>query len=75
MDLLFLAQVAAPAAPLGLVHLLVAVLIFGLIFSVLWWAISQVPLPSPFAQIARVILVLIVVIVLIDLLWPYLAIR
>lgn len=48
--------------------LLIALIIWGLILAIIWWAISQIPVPEPFSWVIRVVFALIVVIVLIDLL-------
>lgn len=53
-----------------LIHLLIWILILGLVFYLAYWALSQVPLPAPFAVAARVILAIIVIIVLIQLVLP-----
>ena len=53
-----------------MISILVTILIMCLIFGVLWWVISLIPLPAPFGQIARVVCALIVVIWLIYLLLP-----
>jgi len=47
-----------------LVNLLVAVIVFGLLF----WLISFLPLPEPFGMIAYVVLVIIAVIWVINML-------
>jgi hypothetical protein len=54
----------------GLVHLLIVLIIIGLIFSVLWWAITQIPMPPPYATVVRVLFVLIIVLVLLSILLP-----
>lgn len=46
-----------------LITLVIYLIIAGLIFYVLYWAISQVPLPEPFNTVARVALVLIAVLI------------
>lgn len=53
----------------GLISLLVYVLVIGLIVWLALWVISQLPLPAPFAQIARVIVVVVACLILIGLLW------
>jgi len=53
---------------MALIPLLITLLIVGVIFAVIWWGISQVPLPAPFAMVVRVVFVVIVVIVLISML-------
>ena len=55
-----------------LVHVLLVVLVLGLIFAVVWWALSYLPMPAPFNQIARFIVVLIFALILIYLLLPLL---
>jgi heme A synthase len=52
----------------ALLSVLVSVIIVGLIFYLLWWALGKMGLPEPFNKIATVILVLVTVIVLIGLL-------
>lgn len=53
-----------------LIHILLMILIYGLIFAVVYWAITQIPLPPPFAMVARVVLALVAVILIIELLLP-----
>jgi hypothetical protein len=45
-----------------MIGLLVSVLIACIIFGLLYWLITMIPLPAPFAQVARVILAVIFVI-------------
>jgi hypothetical protein len=40
------------------------------VFWLIWWAISYLPLPEPFASIARFLIILIFALVLIYLLLP-----
>lgn len=54
----------------ALIHILIVVIILGLIFWLVFWALPYLPLPAPFAQIARFIVVLIFAIILIYLLLP-----
>ncbi len=56
-----------------LVHILIVVVVLGLIAFVVWWAINAIPLPSPFAEIARVCVILVFLLVLIHLLLPLLS--
>lgn len=51
-----------------MLELLVALIIWGLILAIIWWAISQIPAPAPFSWVIRVVFALIVAIVLINLL-------
>lgn len=48
--------------------LLVTLIIWGLILAIVWWAISQIPVPAPFSWVIRVVFALIVVIILIQIL-------
>ncbi len=68
--------IAGSSVSLGLViHLLLVLVIVGLICAVLWWAVNSLPLPAPFAMVARVLLVLaIALIVIYYILLPLLAI-
>ena len=50
--------------------LLITVLVMCIIFGLIWWIFTQIPLPAPFAQIARVVIVVIFCIWLIYLLLP-----
>jgi hypothetical protein len=51
-----------------MLSLLVTILIMCLVFGLIYWILSIVPLPSPFAQIARVVVAVIFAIWLIYLL-------
>jgi hypothetical protein len=53
----------APSSPVGAV-------LFASNYSSLWWIFSMIPLPAPFGQIARVVIVVIFCIWLIYLLVP-----
>jgi hypothetical protein len=63
---LLLAQVAVNP----LIHLLIVVIIVGAIFSLLWRALSFLPIASPFLQVAEILLALVAVLILISLLLP-----
>lgn len=52
----------------SLITLVIYLIIIGLIFYVIWWALSQVPMPEPFGTICRVLVVLIAVLVCVSLL-------
>jgi hypothetical protein len=54
---------------MSLINLLVWLIILGLVFYVIYWAVSQIPLPAPFNVVVRVVLALIVVIVLLSALF------
>lgn len=51
-----------------LLTLLVTLIIWGLIFYVIWWALGVIALPEPFNKIATVVVVLAVLYVLIGIL-------
>jgi hypothetical protein len=51
-----------------MIDLLLYVVILCLVFGLIWWILTQVPLPSPFARIAQVVLVVIFVICIIYIL-------
>jgi len=66
---------AAEALTVGvLVKTLLILIIVGLILYVVWWAITQIPLPPPFQVVVRVIFVLVCVLILIAYLLPLLGI-
>lgn len=56
---------------MDLISLLVSVLVIGLIIWLLLWVIGMLPLPAPFGQIARVIVIVIAVLWLIRLLMGF----
>lgn len=49
-------------------QLLITLMVWGLVFAIIWWAITQIPVPEPFSWVIRVIFALIVAIFLIHLL-------
>lgn len=51
-----------------LVNTTIYLVVFGLIFSLLWWFVSYVGLPEPFAKVARVVIAFAAVLLLISLL-------
>lgn len=52
----------------GLLHALVVLVIIGLILWIVWWAVTQIPMPEPIRTVVRVLFVLIMAIVLINFL-------
>lgn len=52
----------------GLMNLLIQLVIAGLIFYLIWWFVGFVGIPEPFSKVFRVILGLVVLIYLINLL-------
>ena len=53
-----------------MLSILVTILIMCLIFGLIWWIFTLIPLPAPFAQVARVVIAVIFVIYLIYLILP-----
>lgn len=51
-----------------MIELLISLVIWGLVLAIIWWAITQIPVPAPFSWVIRVVFALIVVIVLLNLL-------
>lgn len=51
-----------------LFNLLLAILIVALIFGVIWWGITQIPIPAPFNTVVRIVFVIAVVLTLVALL-------
>lgn len=51
----------------GLVMLIIWLAVLGLIYYVINWALSQIPLPAPFPVIIRVIMVIVILVVALDL--------
>lgn len=51
-----------------LIGVLIYLVIWGLVLSVLWWAIGAIGLPEPFHKVATVVLVLVAVIILLNVL-------
>jgi hypothetical protein len=54
-----------------MLSLLVTILVMCLIFGLIWWILSLIPLPAPFGQVARVVCAIIFVIWLLYLLLPF----
>jgi uncharacterized membrane protein len=53
---------------MNLLDLLVAVVVIGLVFYLLWWLLGKIALPEPFNKVAMVILCLAAVVILISML-------
>lgn len=54
--------------PVNLVHLVIWLIVVGLIFSVLWYAVNRLPVFEPFREAARIVLMVGAVVILIFLL-------
>ncbi len=48
--------------------LLLALVVWGLIFWLLWWAMGALAMPEPFAKVIKVVLIVAAVVVIIGLL-------
>lgn len=53
---------------MSLLAVLISLVIWGLIFYLLWWALGAMGLPEPFSKVASIILILAAVIVIIGIL-------
>jgi hypothetical protein len=53
----------------SIIGLLVAVIVLGLVFYVLWWLVGVIGLPEPFNKVATVIIALLAVVILLGLLF------
>jgi len=53
---------------MSLINLLIWLIIVGLILYVVYWAVSQIPLPPPFPVVIKVVLALIVLVLLLSVL-------
>ena len=53
-----------------MISVLLTLLVLCLIFGLTWWIITLIPLPAPFAQVARVVVAVIFLIVVIYTLLP-----
>lgn len=51
-----------------LLGLLISLIIWGLIFYILWWALEAMGLPEPFNKVASIILILAAVLVIVGIL-------
>ncbi len=48
---------------------LIALIVIAIVFGLLFWALQQLPLPAPFGQVARVLLILVFVLWLLGVLF------
>jgi heme A synthase len=55
----------------SMLSLLVAVIILGVVFYLLYWLVGQIPLPPPFKVVATVLLGLFAVLILLGLLFGW----
>lgn len=52
---------------MSLITLLIYIILLGLVFYVLWWALAKIGLPAPFDKVAQVVIVLLVVVALLGI--------
>jgi hypothetical protein len=52
------------------IGLLVTILIMCIVFGVIWWILTLIPLPAPFGRVAQVVVAVIFLIWLLYLLLP-----
>lgn len=58
-----------------MIELLITLLVVVIVFGIIWYAITLIPLPHPFAVIAQLVLLAILLLVLLYALLPLLHIR
>lgn len=56
---------------MDIVSLLINLVVWGLVFYVVWWALGRIGLPEPFNKIVTVLLVLLTVVVLLNLVFGW----
>lgn len=54
----------------ALLNLLVVLCILGAVLYIIWWAVSQIPMPDPIRVVVRVIFALVVALIAIRYLLP-----
>jgi hypothetical protein len=57
-----------------LIHILIALLVLGIFWVVIEWAIGQMPLPPPIPQVIRIVFVIVVLIVILYMVMPLLGV-
>lgn len=50
-----------------MISLLISILILAIIFGLIWWVVTLIPLPAPFAKVAQAAVALIFLIVLLSI--------
>lgn len=53
-----------------MIELLVTILVVLLVFGLVWYALTLIPLPPPFLQVAQVVLIIAMILVLVAYLLP-----
>jgi hypothetical protein len=54
----------------AVISILITLLVLCLIFGLVWWIITLIPLPAPFGRVAQVIVAVIFLIIVIYMLLP-----
>ena len=57
------------------ISLLVTILILCIVFSLIWWILSMIPMPAPFAQVARVCVAVIFLLIVLYEFLPFAHLR
>lgn len=47
-------------------NILISLIIYLVVFGLIWWAVSLLPLPSPVAQIVRVLFIVILIMIILS---------
>ena len=50
-----------------MISMLITVLVLALVFSLIWYAIGLLPLPAPFGNIVRIVIIIIFILVLLSM--------
>lgn len=56
----------------SLITLVIYIIIIGLVFWVLWWALDAIGIPEPFNKVIRVVLILAAVLIMLNFLLGFL---
>lgn len=54
---------------MNLINLIVTIIVIALVFGLVWWVLSQMPLPEPFRMVVNVLIGLLAVVILLGLLF------
>ena len=47
-----------------MISVLITILVLCIVFGLLWWIVSLLPLPAPFGQVARVVVAVLFLIII-----------
>jgi len=54
---------------MDLISLLITIIVLGIVFYLVWWLLTKLPLPAPFNVVAQALVALIAVVILLSLLF------